>query len=346
MGEYIAYATKRGSTMKFRNVWLKYYSAFDDANQGGGAGGGAEQETTTENADTDTDTDNDPVENGERGEGDPNDTDNDDPERKRTEDGESGDHDAEDDDAEEFTFDGQPLADPNAVEDGENDSKLVKQLRAQLREQSRQLKEKSTQQAQPVTTLDNLPPKPQLGDEGIDWDEEKLSEAMDKWYENKAQAEAHQKTQKAKAEQFQTKLQERGEVYKQERATAIKRMAGYEQAEELVSGLPEPLQAALLLNSQKPTLTVMALARNEKLRQEIEDAYNNDHIRLGYLIADIDRRAGTAPRAKKDVNGAPQVKGSGGAKNIGQLEAAKEKARSSGNWDPYFELKAKLEKKD
>lgn len=323
--------------MKFRNAWLKYYAAFDDGTQGGGdAGGGADT-----SADTDTDTDTDPGDNGERGEGDPND--NDDPERQRT----TTDDPNGEDDGEEFTFDGQPLADPDEVEDGANDSELVKKLRAQLREQSKQLKQKSTQtEHKPATSLDNLPPKPQLGDEGIDWDEGKLAEAMDKWYEQKAEAEAHQKTQQAKAEQFQTRIQERGEVYKQERAVAVKKFAGYEQAEEIVSSLPEPLQAALLLNSQKPTLTVMALARNEKLRQEIEDAYNNDHIRLGYLIADIDRRAGTAPRAKKDVNGAPQVKGNGGAKNIGQLEAAKEKARSSGNWDAYFELKAKLEKKD
>ncbi len=321
--------------MKFRNAWLKYYAAFDDGTQGGDAGGGAAEQAT----ETTTD---DPGDNGERG--DPNDTDNDDPERQRTENND----DNGEDDTEEFTFDGQPLADPDALEDGENDSKLVKQLRAQLREQGRLLKQQSTQQqqAKPTTTLDNLPPKPQLGDEGIDWDESKLAEAMDQWYAKKAEAEAHQATQQEKAQKFQTRLQERGEVYKQERATAIKKMAGYEEAEQIVSGLPEPLQAALLLNSQKPTLTVMALARNEKLRQEIEDAYNNDHIRLGYLIADIDRRAGTAPRVKKDVNGAPQVKGNGGAKNIGQLEAAKEKARSSGNWDAYFELKAKLEKKD
>jgi len=322
--------------MKFRNAWLKYYAAFDDANQGGGAGG-AEQETTT-----DTDTDTDPGDNADTdGKGDPNDTDGNDPERQNDNNGVQ-----DDDEGEEFTFDGQPLADPDAGEDGESDSKLVKQLRAQLREQSRQLKQQSTQtQQKPATTLDNLPPKPTLSDDGIDYDEEKLAEAMGQWYEKKAEAENHQKAQQARAEQFQTKLQERGEVYKQERATAVKRIAGYEQAEELVMGLPEPLQAALLLNSQKPTLTVMALGRNEKLRQEIEEAYNTDHIRLGYLIADIDRRAGTAPKAKKDVNGAPQVKGNGGAKNIGQLEAAKEKARSSGNWDAYFDLKAKLEKK-
>lgn len=322
--------------MKFRNAWLKYYAAFDDGTQGGDAGGGAAEQAT----ETTTD-DSDPGDNGERGEGDPNDDEND-PERQRGE----GDPNGEDD-AEEFTFDGQPLGDPNAVEDGANDSELVKKLRAQIREQSRQLKQQSTQQqAKPTTSLDNLPPKPQLGDEGIDWDESKLSEKMDEWYKLKAEAEAHQATQQEKAQQFQTRLQERGKVYQQERATAIKKMAGYEEAEQIVAGLPEPLQAALLLNSQKPTLTVMALARNEKLRQEIEDAYNNDHIRLGYLIADIDRRAGTAPKVKKDVNGAPQVKGNGGAKNIGQLEAAKEKARSSGNWDDYFELKAKLEKKD
>lgn len=281
---------------------------------------------TDRSTDTDTDTDNDGEGEGEGGEG--------------------GEGNEGEDDEEEFTFDGEALAAPATDDDDqENDSETVKRLRATIREQKRALKQSTQQQPQqsgPVPL--EVPPKPQLGDEGIDWDPEKLAEKLDEWHEQKGKIEARQQEQQQRAQKFQTQLEERGKVYREERATAIKKIAGYERAEEIVAELPEPLQAALLLNSQKPTLTVMALARNEKLRQEIEEAYTNDHIRLGYLIADIDRRAGTAPKVKKDVNGAPQVKGNGGAKNIGQLEAARAKAQQSGDWTEYFAMKEKLKK--
>lgn len=279
--------------------------------------------STDTNRETDTDTDNDGegAEGGEGSEGD-------------------------DDEGEELTFDGEPLAAPATDDDDqENDSELVKRLRAQIREQGKALKQSSQQTQQQSGPLPlEVPPKPQLGDDGIDWDPEKLAEKLDEWHEQKGKIEARQQEQQQRAQVFQSQLEERGKVYREERATAIKKFAGYERAEEIVAELPEPLQAALLLNSQKPTLTVMALARNEKLRQEIEAAYTNDHIRLGYLIADIDRRAGTAPKVKKDVNGAPNVKGNGGAKNIGQLEAARAKAQQSGDWTEYFAMKEKLKK--
>src|SRR5690606_668498 len=117
-----------------------------------------------------------------------------------------------------------------------------------------------------------IPPKPQLSDDDVNYDPEVLEQKLDEWYQQKGQIEARQQEQQQRAQVFQSKLEERGKVYRDERATAIKKFAGYERAEEIVAELPEPLQAALLLNSQKPTLTVMALARNEKLRKEIEEA--------------------------------------------------------------------------
>lgn len=290
-------------------------------------------QTHDDDRDTDTDdertTDTDTDENDGEGNG-----------------GGNGEGDDGEDDEEEFLFDGEALAPPATDdEDQEQDSETVRRLRATIREQRRALKQSTQQQAQQSAPLPlEVPPKPQLGDDGIDWEPEKLAEALDKWHEQKAQIEARQQQEQQRAQALQTRLAERGEVYKQERAKAIKRIAGFEKAEAAVSELPEPLQYALLLNSQKPTMVVMALGRNEKLRQEVEEAYNNDPVRLGYMIADIERRAGTKPTVKKDVNGTPSVKGSGGAKNIGQLEAAKEKARASGDWSDYFAMKEKLGK--
>lgn len=252
----------------------------------------------------------------------------------------AGDNGEGDDDGEEFLFDGQAVASPASDDDDQDgDTDLVKRLRAQLRENKRQAKESAQQQQQKAAVVTELPSKPQMGDEGIDWDPEKYAEAIEKWHTDKAQMEAHQAEQGEKVAAFKKRFSEKQVAYQAERAIAVKRIAGFEKAEQAVADLPEPLQAAFLLTSQKPTLAVMAIARNADLRKQVEEAYNTDHIALGYLIADIDRRAGTAPKAKKDVNGAPEVKGQNGVANVGQLEALRKKAEETGDYTAYLAAK-------
>lgn len=331
--------------MKFRNMFLKYYAEHDDGSQGGGDGGAAAYEAQQgqqgDNADDNPDTDPDEKDPG-NADTDPDEQDLDENGEPKTKEGENGE---DDDQEEEFLFDGKAVTvEPTDEDDQEGDTELVKRLRAQLREQKKQIKG-STQKKDPQEIPADMPRKPEMGDEGIDWDPEKYAEALDKWTEDKAAFQQHQAAQEAKREAFGKKFQEGQTRYQTERAKAIKKYAGFEKAEAAIAELPEPLQAGLMITSQNPTALVMALGRNADLRKQVEDAYNNDHIALGYLIRDIESRAGSAPKARQQLNKTPDVKGQNGVANVGQLEALRKKAEETGDYTAYFAAKEKREKK-
>lgn len=324
--------------MKFREMFLKYYAHADDGTQGGGDGGaaayeamqqqeeGGEQQTTT--TDEGQGQQKDPGEEG--GEGDQH-------QQQQEEEVEE----------EEFLFDGKAFdaPEPSDDDDQEGDTDLVKRLRAQLRENKRQIKESTQKQQEAKAIPADMPRKPEMGDEGIDWDPEKYAEALDKWTEDKATFQTHQAAQEAKREAFGKKFQEGQTRYQTERQKAIKKYAGFEKAEAAIAELPEPLQAGLMINSKNPAALVMVLGKNADLRKQVEDAYNSDHIALGYLIRDIESRAGSAPKAKQSHNSAPDVKGQNGVANVGQLEALRKKAEETGNYTEYFAAKNKRESK-
>lgn len=332
--------------MKYREMFLKYYTPYTE-NDGGAAAyeamqkqqGGdqdaeqdpeqqQEQQTTTTDDDVDTDNEPEMDENGK-------------PKAKEGE-GNEGDDDQE----EEFLFDGKAIdaPEPGDDDDQEGDTELVKRLRAQLRENKRLIKE-SAQKKDPAEIPADMPRKPEMGDEGIDWDPEKYAEALDKWTEDKATFQQHQAAQEAKREAFGKKFQEGQTRYQTERAKALKKYAGFEKAEAAVAELPEPLQAGLMITSKNPAALVMVLGRNADLRQQVEDAYNTDHIALGYLIRDIESRAGSKPKVKQQHNSAPDVKGQNGVANVGQLEALRKKAEATGDYTEYFAAKKKRESK-
>lgn len=323
--------------MKFRNMLIKYYAQADDGTQGGD-GGAAAYEAMQNNSDAGAD-------NGSDDAGDNHDADD---AGDADADGADGADNAEvEDEQEEFLFDGQALAGSEELtdeDDQDGDTELVKRLRAQLRENRQKIKESTqAQQQQRKEIPADMPAKPQMGDEGIDWDPEKYAEALDKWTEDKAAYAAEQERQEAKREEFGKRFNEGQQRYQEERAKALKKYVGYEKAEAAIADLPEPLQAGVMMISKNPTSVVMALARNTDLRKQVEDAYNSDHIALGYLIRDIESRAGSAPKAKQQHNGAPEVKGQNGVANVGQLEALRKKALETGEMTVY--LAAKKRKK-
>ncbi|AZF88799.1 hypothetical protein [Salmonella phage Lumpael] len=332
--------------MKFREMFLKYYAPHTE-NDGGAAAYEAMQNGNSQEATDDT-PDTDPNEQDHDND---NDVDTDLDEQDLDENGkpkakEGGENAETEDEEEEFLFDGQPVtAAPTDEDDQEGDSDLVKHLRAQLREQKKQFKT-STQAAQERKEIPaDMPRKPEMGDEGIDWDPEKYAEALDKWTEDKAAYQQREQEMAAKREAFGKKFSEGQQRYQTERAKAIKKYAGFEKAEAAIAELPEPLQAGLMINSKNPAALVMVLGRNADLRKQVEDAYNSDHIALGYLIRDIEARAGSKPKAKQNLNSTPEVKGQNGVANVGQLEALRKRAEATGDYTEYFAAKNKRAEK-
>lgn len=326
--------------MKFREMFLKYYAPHTE-NDGGAAAYEAMQ-NNGENANQDDNADDNPDTDPDKA--DPDNVDTDPDEQDLDENGKpkakEGDNGEDDDQEEEFLFDGKPLTvDPTDEDDQEGDTDLVKHLRAQLREQKKQFKE-STQKKDPTPPLSEMPRKPEMGDDGIDWDPEKYAAALDKWAEDKSTWEKQEAKKQERLEVFGKQFSEGQQRYQTHRAQAVKRYAGYEKAEAVLAELPEPLQAAMMIHSKdNPTGVVMAIARNADLRKQVEDAYNTDHIGLGYLIRDIESRAGRAPKAKKEVNKTPDVKGQNGVANVGQLEALRKRAEDTGDYTEYLAAK-------
>lgn len=327
--------------MKFREMFLKYYAPHTE-NDGGAAAYEAMQngENADQNDNADDTPDTDPDEQDrDNADTDPDEQDLDENGKPKAKEGENGEN-GDDDEQEEFLFDGKPVTvEASDEDDQEGDTDLVKHLRAQLREQKKQFKE-STQKKDPANIPADMPRKPEMGDEGIDWDPEKYAEALDKWTEDKAAWQQHQEKQAQRMEVFGKQFSEGQQRYQTERAKALKRFAGYEKAEAVIAELPEPLQAAMMIHSKNdPAGVVMAIGRNADLRKQVEEAYNTDHIGLGYLIRDIESRAGRAPKAKKEVNKTPDVKGQNGVANVGQLEALRKRAEATGDYTDYLAAK-------
>lgn len=254
---------------------------------------------------------------------------------------------AEGDDADDeldFVYNGEVLASQAADdEDQEGDTDLVKHLRNQLREQRKELKGKgSSQQAAATQNLpEEIPAQPQLGDDGIDWDNDKHAAAMDEWLKTRDAITARNAQREQQTAQLQTKLKERQTFYQTERAKVLK-VPGYERAEQVVAAeIPENLQLTLLMNSKKPAGAVLALGRNAALRKQLNEV-SGDPVALGYLLAEIDKGAGFKPRSKSTAKGAPAVKTGATQTTIHGLEAAIEKARESGDYTTVLQLKDKL----
>lgn len=250
-----------------------------------------------------------------------------------------------DDDELDFVYNGEVLASQAADdEDQEGDSDLVKHLRNQLREQRKELKANkgsSQQAAAPQNLPEEIPPQPQLGDDGIDWDNDKHAAAMDEWLKTRDAITARNAQREQQTAQLQTKLKERQTFYQTERAKVLK-VPGYERAEQVVAAeIPESLQLTLLMNSKNPAGAVLALGRNAALRKQLQDV-SGDPVALGYLLAEIDKGAGFKPRAKSTAKDTPDIKTGAAQTTIHGLEAAIEKARASGDYTLVIQLKDKL----
>lgn len=300
-----------------------------DLNDDGGASAYEQMQQQETRTETETDDDGNDDNGEDNGEDDP---------RKQKAEG------ADDDETLEFTFNGEVLASQAADdEDQEGDTDLVKHLRAKLREQRQEFKAKTSSQqaAAPQDLPEEIPPAPQLSDDGIDWDNDKHAAAMDEWLKTRDAIAERNRQREQTAAQRQTALKEKQQFYQAERAKVLK-VPGYERAEQVVAAeIPEQLQLTLLMNSKNPAGAVLALGRNAALRKQLQEKAS-DPVALGYLLAEIDKGAGFKPAAKTTAKGAPPVKSGATQTTIHGLEAAIEKARESGDYTTVLQLKEKL----
>ena len=241
-----------------------------------------------------------------------------------------------------------PSEENDLTADREDDTPTIKQMRQQLREYKQQLKDKGQPAAPaavaPPVSAEFNEPKPQLQDEGIDFDPDKFAEAWESWNKRKAEHESSVKTHQEKAQQLQQTLIAKQQDYYKQKTEIVKRVPNYDAAERTVmQEIPEMLQATLLMHSENPTMTVLALGRNKKLRDQLIAA-QTDPVALGRLIGTIDAKARLAPRKPSDLGDIPEVKGEGGG-TVAGLEAQLERARQTNDYTKVIQLKNQIAKR-
>lgn len=273
--------------------------------------------------------------------------------QERTQDRERDDADADDEDengelsillGDDDLQDSPSGSDDDDDADRDDDTDGMKRLRGVIRQYKQQLRERDRNSASPAAAMipaasEFTEPEPQLQDEGIDFDPAKFSEAWKEWNSKKAEHEAGQARRQQKAEELQNALVERQQTYLAAKAEIVKKYPHYVQAEKTaMEHLPDMLQATLLLHSENPTMLVLAVGSNKKLRDQLL-ASQSDPIALGKLIGTIDAKARLAPRKRNTGSPVPEVRGENGKGSaVANLEAELEKARKTNDYTTVIRL--------
>ena len=117
----------------------------------------------------------------------------------------------------------------------------------------------------------------------------------------------------------------------------LSKFTGYQEAGAgRTRGNPIETQNAILFESEKPEIVVLALGRNAELRKQLAEATNP--VAIGRLLERIESKARIMPKAKPRQPQPRRLKGSNGAV-INNLDKLKAKALETGDWTPYFAAK-------
>lgn len=206
------------------------------------------------------------------------------------------------------------------AEPQDDDTGLVKHLRAQIRDRDKKLAETARTRPEPI----ELGPKPKLAD--FDFDEDKHEAALDEWYERKDKVEAqqgqHQQHETAEREAWEAELA---------RYNDGKEKLGFadvDDAEETIKASLDTVQQAVLVKAtEDPAKVMYALAKHPDRLTSI--AAICDPLKLAAALAKLE---GTLKMVKKRKPPEPDTPERGSAKmsytqdkTLAKLEAEAEK---------------------
>lgn len=227
-------------------------------------------------------------------------------------DGESADTneaDTEDDTAaedgeEEFYLGDEKLESPSSDED--KDPALVKTLRNVIKEKERELKELRHAAISAPVQIQEMPPKPTL--ESSDYDEVAFEQKLTEWHDTKRKIDDAKAKKESSDEAYRQQHNAKVNQYLEDRK-AVK-FKGFDVAERRVTEeVPISHQNFILDRAKNPTLVVMAIGSNAELRKQLSEA--TDPAEIGWLIGNIEAKAKTLPKGKKQQSSTPEVKGGG-----------------------------------
>lgn len=225
--------------------------------------------------------------------------------------------------------------------ENEKDPKLVRELRKLAREKEKRIKELESrlkQESAPVKQ--ELSKKPHLGDEDIDYDEEKYEAALLKYNDEKRE---HDNRAKAEAEARQNEIKAaQDKIANFETAKKALNVTDYEEAEAVVSeSFDNNQQNIILFGSDDPALLVYAIGKSPAKAKEF--AAEKDLAKLAFKLGKFEGQLKVTNRAKppapeKVVTGNVGFSGSSDA----TLEKLRSKAEKSGDMSEVMAYKRKL----
>lgn len=208
------------------------------------------------------------------------------------------------DDEEEFYLGDEKLESPSSDED--KDPALVKTLRNVIKEKERELKELRHAAISAPVQIQEMPPKPTL--ESSDYDEVAFEQKLTEWHDTKRKIDDAKAKKESSDEAYRQQHNAKVNQYLEDRK-AVK-FKGFDVAERRVTEeVPISHQNFILDRAKNPTLVVMAIGSNAELRKQLSEA--TDPAEIGWLIGNIEAKAKTLPKGKKQQSSTPEVKGGG-----------------------------------
>lgn len=229
-----------------------------------------------------------------------------------------------------------PDSPPEEVEQEpkQEESSVIRDMRKQLREKERKLKELESKQSAPREEQAQDPGEmPDI--EQFDYDGERYKAAVHKWHADKLKFDRANAANEAKQTEVLSKYQSALTEYK---ANAAK-IKDFDQAEQDVAGvLSVDQQNTLLLKAPKEAhRIVLALSRNPDRLERL--ASIKDPVDFGIELGKLQALAQSAPRPKaKSVKAEREIKGHSGT-SVQSLDRLKKAAQESGDYTAYYAAK-------
>jgi hypothetical protein len=180
------------------------------------------------------------------------------------------------------------------AEDNAHDSVAIKSIRDALKKAQKRVKELEKQ----VPAQQNpqaLRPKPNIDDEGIDYDPTLFTQALDNWYEEKSMVDFQEREKQRAADSQNQSFQNKVAEFEQSKAQF--KQPDFAEMIDLATGTLTETQSAIIIDIAKsPALVKYALGKNPSKLAELSKIDN-----LVHFTAAVTRLEEQIKMAKKPV---------------------------------------------
>lgn len=227
--------------------------------------------------------------------------------------------------------------------EGTSEPDLLRTLRAANRQQAKELAALRAQTTQPKPVVVEVGPKPTLTDAAIDYDEDKLAEAMEAWIKRKHEADEAQAQIQRAAQARQDEFNK--ELTRFQTAKAALGVRDFEDAKDaVVSVLTQDQISGIVVAAEDAAKVIYALGKHPGKLEALKAITNP--VKFIAAVAKLEgtlkvtKTSRKAPELDTPVRGSAPLSASKD-KHLAALEA---KAAKTGNRTEVIAYKAKLKK--